>query len=273
MSALRFCPIASGSSGNSTYIGTGDTHILIDAGISGKRAELLLEGLSVSAQSLNAIFITHEHADHILGAGVLSRRFDVPIYACENTWRKIDSRNLMGKIAPHNKKVFSYGQTVSVGDNLFLKPFQTPHDAAQPSGFNIFAEGRKISVATDMGIVTDTVREHIYGSDIMLLESNHDIEMLKNGPYPWQLKKRILGEYGHLSNAACGELITEIFSSKVKHIFLGHLSEENNEPALAFEAVSSILSANKIKPGCGFSLHLANRWERSYCVTYEKEFG
>lgn len=265
--SVRFCPISSGSSGNSLYIGSGESHILIDAGLSGKRIQEKLKALSVDADEIRAIFITHEHSDHIQGAGVLSRRFDIPLYASENTWRTMLYNDMVGKIAPHNIKTFSHGQPVSIGGDLRLMPFKTSHDASEPSGFNIFAGEYKMSVSTDLGIATDSVLESIYDSDVLLVESNHDIEMLKNGPYPWPLKKRILSEHGHLSNVSCGKLLTDIFSHRIKHVFLGHLSEENNKPLLAYDTVKSILYANKINPEKDFTLHLADRNVTSFCVS------
>lgn len=267
MSKVRFCPISSGSSGNSLYIGAGESHILIDAGLSGIRIQERLKALSVDTQKICAIFISHEHSDHIQGVGVLSRRFDIPIYASLKTWHTLDRYNMIGKIAPHNKKTFSHGESVSINGDLFLKPFQTSHDASDPSGFNIFAGDYKMSVSTDLGTVTDSVKENIYDSDILLIESNHDLDMLKNGSYPWMLKKRILGDFGHLSNVTCGTLLADIYSPRIKHVYLGHLSEENNLPLLALDTVKSILFANKIDPDKDFSLHLANRGIESFCVS------
>lgn len=264
---VRFCPLSSGSSGNSLYIGAGETHILIDAGLSGVRITEKLKALSVDTENISAIFISHEHSDHIQGAGVLSRRFDIPIYASHKTWQTLERHNMVGKVAPHNKKTFSHGESVSINADLLLKPFQTSHDASDPSGFNIFAGDYKMSISTDLGTVTDSVKESIYDSDVLLLESNHDLEMLKNGSYPWALKKRILGDHGHLSNVSCGTLLTDIFSHKIKHVFLGHLSEDNNRPLLALDTVKSILYANKIDPDKDFSLHLANRGIQSFCVS------
>lgn len=263
---VKFCPIASGSDGNSIYIGTDETHILIDAGISGKRIEEgLNNALNISGKCLDALFITHEHSDHIQGAGVLSRRFDLPVYATEKTWEEMDKCPSLGKIASHNRR-YVYEEEHCIINDIVIKPFEIPHDAVQPVGYCVYAGDRKISVATDMGHVTDIIKESIKDSDILLLESNHDIEMLKNGSYPYYLKQRILGQKGHLSNAAAGGLLSEIFTDRLKHVFLGHLSKENNRPLIAFDTVSTILNANNICPGKSLKLFLAQRGAASEAI-------
>lgn len=259
---IRFCPLASGSDGNSIYINYNETHILIDAGLSGKRIQEALSGLSVTGDMLNGIFVTHEHSDHIQGVGVLSRRFNLPVYATGRTWSSMDS--LIGKIDGENKRVIDYNQTVSLNE-ISVRPFEIPHDASQPCGYNIFADNKKISVATDIGKVTDTIKDAFADSDILLVESNHDVDMLKNGSYPVMLKRRILSDYGHLSNVSCGAFISEVYSSRIKHVYIGHLSRENNRPVIAIETVKSILETNSLKPGKEFMLHLANRQVSSYC--------
>jgi len=257
--SVRFCPIASGSDGNSVYIGSDNAHILIDAGISGKRLEQgLLNGVGVSAESLECIFITHEHTDHIKSAGVLSRRYGTSLCATEKTWAYIERHDLIGKIAPDKKHTIKAGEKLEVKD-ITVEAFNIPHDAAEPVGYCVYIEDKKIAVATDLGCVTDNIREKLFGADIVLIESNHDIEMLKNGSYPAMLKRRILGERGHLSNRGAGELIAEIISTRMKYVFLGHLSAENNMPIVAMETVMSILDMNRIKVGKDIDLRLAER--------------
>ena len=257
--SVKFCPIASGSDGNSVYIGSDDTHILIDAGLSGKRINEGLENAAgISCDKLDGIFITHEHTDHIKGAGVVSRRYGTPLYATKKTWEHIDRRNLIGAVPENKKNIIQSGEKFSL-KSIIIEAFDIPHDAAQPVGYSVYLEDKKITVATDIGCVTDSMREKIFGSDIILLESNHDLEMLKNGSYPAVLKKRIMSDKGHLSNRGAGELLADIICPKLKYVFLGHLSAENNMPLIAMETVTTILGANHIKVGRDFHLYLAQR--------------
>ena len=254
---LEFCTIASGSSGNCTYIGSEHTKILIDAGVSGKRMEEGLAELKLTGADIDALFITHEHQDHIKGAGIFSRRFDVPIFATEETWAAMEGT--LGKIAPSNRRIV-YADEICAVNDICVKPFAIPHDAAEPVGYSLLAGERKITLATDIGHVTDTLRENLEGSDLLLLESNHDIEMVKKGNYPWHLKQRILGEKGHLSNVAAGELLAEVATGKLKYVFLGHLSEDNNNPHLAYETVESILRKKRIEVGTHLTMDMASRF-------------
>ncbi len=255
---VKFCPIASGSSGNSIYVGTDNTHILVDAGLSGAAIQKGLGVIGVSGDMLDAIFVTHEHTDHIQGVGVLSRRFNVPVYATAKTWDMIDRFKTLGKISPENKRFVYSGERCIVND-ICINPFEIPHDAADPVGYSLSVFGKKICIATDIGYVTDTIKENISDSDALLLESNHDEEMLRNGRYPQALKARILGKRGHLSNVSCGRLLAEIMSNRLRHVFLGHLSEENNRPLIALDTVTTILNANKIFEGENFKVTIAAR--------------
>ncbi len=260
---LEFCTIASGSSGNSLYIGTQHTRILMDAGVSGKRIVEGLESAGVSGSQIDALFITHEHTDHIKGAGVFSRRFDVPIYATMETWEAMEDS--LGKITPGNRRYVYEGEPCVIND-MCIKPFSIPHDAANPVGYSVTAANKKVTVATDIGHVTDTLRENITDSNILLLEANHDEELVKTGSYPWRLKQRILGENGHLSNKTAGALLSEIMSGRLQHIFLGHLSEENNCPHLAYETVADILEKNHIKLGGMLKMDMAARYSNGVKV-------
>ncbi len=260
---MKFCPIASGSSGNSLYIGTEYTNILIDAGLSGKRIKTGLDELNVDGRDIDAIFITHEHKDHIKGAGILSRRYDIPIYATFGTWEGMKEE--IGAVAPKNIKYVYDGENCVIND-ICVRPFEISHDAAEPVGFNIFAQDHKISVATDMGHVSERVKECIADSEILLLEANHDVQMLKKGPYPWYLKQRILGDKGHISNEAAGNVLCEIMSGILKYVYLGHLSEENNIPYLAFETVEEILKKSNIKLGGALKMDLASRYSNSRVI-------
>lgn len=255
---LEFCTIASGSSGNCSYIGTEYTKILVDAGVSGKRITEGLAELQLTGADIDALFITHEHVDHIKGAGVFSRRFDVPIYATAETWAAMDGS--IGKISPGNRRIV-YADEVCPINDICVKPFAIPHDAAEPVGYTLCCGEKRITLATDIGHVTDTLRENITDSDILLLEANHDEDMLKKGSYPWRLKQRILGEKGHLSNRAAGGLLREILTGRTRFVFLGHLSEENNDPRLAYETVDALLQEKRIKVGGRLKLGLANRFQ------------
>ena len=255
---LHFNTIASGSSGNCAFIGSDNTRILIDAGLSGKRAESALSAMGIPPESLDALLITHEHSDHVQGIGILSRRFDLPVYATPGTWEAMDRFGAIGKIHPCNKLLVYSGERLVFND-LCIHPFAIPHDAAEPVGYTVESEGRKIAVATDIGKITPLIERHLADCDLLLLEANHDVDMLENGPYPIQLKRRILGDRGHLSNANAGLLLTKVYSERLRHIFLGHLSEENNRPAVAHQTVNDILTANGIDTKKQVKLVVADR--------------
>lgn len=256
---VQFCSIASGSNGSSVFAGTAHTRILIDAGLSGKRIQQGLLDIHIDPESIQALFITHEHADHIKGAGILSRRYDLPIYATPGTWEAMEGQ--LGMISPKNKCYVYQGENCVIND-MCVKPFSVPHDAAEPVGYSIFAQGYKMTVATDMGHVTEEVKENITDSHILLLEANHDEDMLKKGRYPWALKQRILGENGHLSNVTAGKLLADVLTEKMKYVFLGHLSEDNNLPHLAFDTVEGILNKHHIQVGTYLKMDMAGR----HCV-------
>ena len=256
--SVRFCPIASGSNGNCIFISYGDTHVLIDAGISGKRIEAGLNSIQATCADIDALLITHEHSDHVQGAGILSRRYDLPVFATEGTWRAMEKSKSIGEVAPKNKRYVYREENLYLND-ICIHPFSIPHDAADPVGFSVHGRDCKVVVATDIGHITEDVQRNIQEADLILLESNHDVDMLKNGRYSYPLKKRILGDYGHLSNVTAGELLMQAISKRLKHVILGHLSEENNRPILAYETVANILSTNHIPVNEAFMLHLAER--------------
>lgn len=228
---MTFCPLYSGSSGNCSYVACGDTRLLIDAGKSGKMIAEALDDIGVDPATLNGLLITHEHSDHISGAGVLARRYHLPVYATAGTWAAMDGK--LGRIAPEQRVVIDAQSDFYLG-SLGIVPFSIPHDAADPVGYHLWAGSCSLSFATDIGHMTKSVFSEISGSSLVLLESNHDPNMLMcNDHYSAALKRRILGNRGHLSNDACAEVLVKLAESGVRNIILGHLSGENNTPELA----------------------------------------
>lgn len=230
------CSIASGSSGNCIYVGSDATHLLIDAGISGKRTEAGLEELGISGRDLDGIFITHEHADHISGLKVLARKYEIPLYATRGTIDAVKKMKNGGEIDSDLWVEVKEDQRLTLKD-LTVYPLRISHDAAQPVAYRIGYGNRRVAVCTDLGEYNDYTVECLKGLDAILLEANHDVNMLQVGPYPYPLKQRILGKRGHLSNENSGRLLSRILHDGMKYISLGHLSQENNLPELAYEAV------------------------------------
>lgn len=255
--ALKFCSLASGSSGNCQWIGSEKTALFLDAGLSGKYIGAAMASISEDIQRVRGVLITHEHVDHIKGVGVLLRRYGIDLYANEKTFEAVESK--LGKYQDSQIKLFKNNEAFEVGD-LIVKPFSISHDAVDPVAYS-FLEGRsKISVATDLGTVTDAILKEIIDSDLLMLEANHDVEMLKVGPYPYYLKQRILSEIGHLSNDHAGEVSLEAVNhGKLKHILLGHISKENNHPELAYETVRACLEEGGIEIGTDVQLDMTYR--------------
>ncbi|WP_139906086.1 MBL fold metallo-hydrolase [Clostridium thermarum] len=251
---MVFSSLYSGSSGNSIFISSDNAKVLIDAGMPGKSIEGALREIGERPEEIDAIFVTHEHSDHIKGVGILSRKYNIPIYTNELTWKGM--AKAIGNIKEHNIKIMD--TAVSIKD-IDVERFDIPHDAAGPSGYSLLSGGKKVCIATDLGYFSEDVKRNIMDADILLLESNHDVEMLKFGPYPYELKRRILSDIGHLSNEACGYAITEIVTDKQKRIVLGHLSNTNNYPELAYATVTNILNDNKINVGKDIILTMADR--------------
>lgn len=246
---MRLCSIASGSSGNCIYVGEGDTHLLIDAGISGKRIELGLKEIGVLASEVSGLFITHEHSDHIKGIGVMARRHKIPIYATQNTWQELMKYDSIGKIDASLHRVIRPDESIIIG-SVEIMPFQTPHDAVDPVAYTFRTQDKKIAVATDLGCYNDYIVEHLKLANVLFIEANHDVHMLEVGGYPYFLKRRILSDVGHLSNETSGKLIAELCHETLSHIVLGHLSLENNYEELAYESVKlEILHYNRFHQG------------------------
>ncbi|MCR4690975.1 MAG: MBL fold metallo-hydrolase [Lachnospiraceae bacterium] len=233
---MRMMSIASGSSGNCIYIGDDTTHILIDAGISGKRIENGLQLAGITPKELDGIFVTHEHSDHISGLGVLSRKYNIPIYATAGTVRGIQTCRSVGMIDSDLYQIIDRHEISEVG-SLKVEAHPVSHDAQDPVCYRVSSQNNSVAVATDMGCYDESIVAFLTGLDAILLESNHDINMLMVGGYPYPLKQRILSEKGHLCNEAAGQLLGRILHDKIKRIWLGHLSRENNLPQLAEEAV------------------------------------
>lgn len=250
-----FLSLSSGSSGNCSVISDGKTVLLSDCGISAARLEELLTSVGVSPSSLSAILITHEHSDHVKGAGIVSKRYGLPVFATKETHLAMQNE----RIPEQNIKYISPDTDFEIG-TIGVKAFSIPHDAVNPVGYSFFYGKTKISVATDMGHMSDYILNNIKGSIAVILESNHDIDMLKNGHYPFFLKKRILGDFGHLSNKIASETAVELLKSGTKHIMLGHLSADNNSPKLAISETAGLAIQMGAVPGKDFSLAVANRY-------------
>ena len=235
----RFCSLFSSSSGNSTYIGSSKTGVLIDAGVSAKKMKEALLSRDIDPSKLGGIFITHEHSDHIKGVRILASTFKIPVYATEGTMAALEENGTVTAKFPY--QVIPY-EGLEIGD-VFIKPFRTPHDSRESCGYRIeFSDGQKSAIATDVGKITEEIRNSILGCELVMLESNHDIGMLQNGAYPYALKRRILSEVGHLSNVACADMAAELISKGTSRLFLGHLSQDNNFPGLAYQTNLSTIS-------------------------------
>lgn len=252
---MRFCPLFSGSSGNSLYIEAGNVRLLVDAGLPGRTISAALSEVALDARGIDGILITHEHSDHISGVGVLARRYHIPVYANEGTWNVME--HAIGPIAPSLMRTFETGRDFFIGETNIL-PFATPHDASESVGFAIDDGMHKLSVMTDIGHVNTRMLDAVRHSELLLIESNHDVEMLKVGPYPYPLKRRILGEDGHLSNENAGHALASLFVQGLRRAVLGHLSRDNNTEALAYETVRAVLRDNDI-PDNMFEVTLAHR--------------
>lgn len=253
---INFCTLYSGSSGNCVFITDQKTKILIDAGRSGRDIETTLQKLGHRADEINAILVTHEHTDHTKGIGILSRKHNIPIYANQSTWNAIKST--IGKVTEENIKNFNTGEEFEIG-NIGVKSFDIPHDAAEPVGYNFYIGSKKITSATDIGHIDEKFVDNLKKSDILLIEANHDVEMVKVSSYPYFLKQRILGDKGHLSNEATGKLLCSLVEHGVSKVLLGHLSRENNFPELAYKSVSNILESKGVKIGKDIKLEVALR--------------
>ncbi|MDO4394035.1 MAG: MBL fold metallo-hydrolase [Bacillota bacterium] len=265
---IKFCSFASGSSGNCYLVKDDETAILIDAGISGKKIMQYLEETDTPPEQVQALLVTHEHIDHVQSLPILSKNLpNVLVYANEPTW------DCNERPVPQNKRrTFTTGIDFSVGE-FTVRSFHVSHDAAEPVGFSIIQENRQISILTDSGYVSDENLEEIAPADILVLESNHEEEMLLMGKYPYNVKRRILGNEGHLSNVTCGKCLARIchLISKPRRVLLGHLSRDNNDPSIAMLAVNNTLMENDVMPGGNLRIEIAQRKMRGDLLTLKGE--
>ncbi|MFC1467946.1 MBL fold metallo-hydrolase [Verrucomicrobiota bacterium] len=236
---LELCVLASGSRGNCIYVGGKKTKLIIDAGLSAKQIKLRLEEIKVDADMLDALCISHDHTDHIQGARVMHRKHKLALYSNGGTLEGIYRADERNRELPW--KVFSTGHPFQVGE-FTIEPFSVPHDALEPVGFIIKSDHGTVGVATDLGVVTNLIREKLRHCEALVLETNHCPKMLQNADRPWFLKQRIAGRQGHLSNPAAGELAIELAKAgNLKHLFLAHLSSDCNDPKVAMHSIKSAL--------------------------------
>ena len=239
---FNFCSLYSGSSGNSLFVESENTKLLVDAGISSKKIEEALANLEIDPTSIDGILITHEHSDHVQGLGTFAKKFNLPVFVNEKTLDAMPKQK--EKISEKNIKLFNINEKFEIGD-LKVKPFSIPHDSANPCGFNIFKDDKKISIATDIGHMTNGILKNLEDSIFIMLESNYDPEVLKYSKYPYQLKTRIAGPDGHLSNELAGKTISYLLNSGLKQAVLGHLSKQSNFPELAYKTVIDEIMCTK----------------------------
>ena len=264
---MRLCSIASGSSGNCIYVGSDCAHVLIDAGISGRRVEAGLNSLELTGRDLDGILITHEHSDHIKGLGVIARKYGIPIYATGGTVDAMVRSGSLGKIPEGIFREIREDEPFLIKD-LVVNPFTIPHDAAQPVGYRMECGEHSVGIATDLGKYNEYIIENLQNLDALLLEANHDIRMLQVGRYPYYLKQRIMGDRGHLSNENAGQLLCRLLHDNLKAVFLGHLSKENNYEELAYETVcSEVTMGDNPYKSKDFKIQVAKRDYISETVT------
>ncbi|WP_099159007.1 MBL fold metallo-hydrolase [Virgibacillus ndiopensis] len=235
---LRFSVLASGSTGNAFYIESEKERLLVDAGLSGKQMDRLLGEVQVDPSSLTGILVTHEHSDHIKGLGIVARKYNLPIYANEKTWKAMEGS--IGKIALDQKFEFGLEQVKTFSD-IEVESFGVSHDAAEPMFYTFHHQGKKVALVTDLGYVSERIKKTVEDADAYIFEANHDVGMLRMGRYPWNVKRRILGDSGHVSNEDSGLALCDIIGNRTKRIYLAHLSLDNNMKDLARMSVSNVL--------------------------------
>jgi len=250
--AFHFSVLASGSTGNATFVETENHSFLVDAGFSGKQMEALFQQIDRDIKNLSGIFVTHEHSDHIKGVGIIARKYKLPIYANEKTWKAMDKS--IGDIPTEQKFIFGM-ETVKSFGSLDIESFGVSHDAAEPMFYIFHHEGRKLVLITDTGYVSERMKGTISNADAYLFESNHDVSMLRMGRYPWNIKRRILSDVGHVSNEDAALAMSDVVGDHTKRIYLAHLSLDNNMKDLARMAVTQTLEGKGMVVGEQFSLY------------------
>lgn len=249
----RFCPLFSSSKGNSTYLSGGGAHLLVDVGVSLRQLTKALGEQSLCPDDLDGVLITHEHSDHIRGLAMLLKHHDIPLYASPATLEFLCDHGHV----PHGADIHALEETTEIA-GIAVTPFETPHDACGSVGFRfLLPDCRTVAIATDLGHVTDTVRRNIAGCDLVMLESNYDIGMLDCSSYPYSLKRRIRGKFGHLSNELCAQECIRLIRSGTTRLILAHLSEQNNLPLLARQVTKSLLDADQMRENLDYILEVA----------------
>ncbi|WP_458411528.1 MBL fold metallo-hydrolase [Schinkia sp. CFF1] len=250
--SLHFSVLASGSTGNAFYIGTDKAKLLVDAGFSGKQMEQLMDTVNLNPKELDGLLVTHEHSDHVKGLGILARRYKLPIYANKKTWEAMEG--LIGAIPTEQKFIFDAG-TIKTFADIDVESFGVSHDAAEPMFYCFHSAGKKVTIVTDLGYVSDRIKGTIRNSDVFIFEANHDVEMLRMGPYPWNVKRRILSDVGHVCNEDAGLALADCIGDKTKRIYLAHLSKDNNIKDLARMTVSQTLTEKGFAVGEDFKIY------------------
>jgi phosphoribosyl 1,2-cyclic phosphodiesterase len=250
--SMHFSVLASGSTGNAIFVSDGEHSLLVDAGLSGKQMESLFQQVDRDMKQLSGILVTHEHSDHIKGLGVLARKYQLPIYANEKTWKAMEG--LIGAIHSDQRFIFNIGEVKTFG-SMQVESFGVSHDAAEPMFFVFHQGNKKLTLITDTGYVSDRMKGIIKGSDAFVFESNHDVDMLRMGRYPWSVKRRILSDIGHVSNEDAALALADVIGDQTKRIYLAHLSQDNNMKEIARMSVSQVLQSKGYKVGEQFDLY------------------
>lgn len=250
--SMHFSVLASGSTGNAIYVETEEHSFLVDAGLSGKQMEALFSQIDRDMGKLSGLLVTHEHSDHIKGVGIVARKYKLPIYANEKTWRAMEG--LIGDVPVDQKFIFDM-ETVKTFGSLDIESFGVSHDAAEPMFYVFHHEGRKLVLITDTGYVSDRMKGTISNAQAYVFESNHDVQMLRMGRYPWNIKRRILSDVGHVSNEDAAIAMSDVVGDETKSIYLAHLSLDNNMKELARMSVSQTLQSRGLIVGEQFDLY------------------